>query len=484
MSPEQCDETARSSTSLRSGETQPASSPSPSVTVDPALWGSLVPLGLHLGDHHPTRIDFWRTQRRYVLGRGTRDIGNDFSFPNNLRLGEVHCAIEWDGCESSTSAVTITDLSHGSTWVSLASLVIPLSSASYRPQINGERVLGGATRIIRNYNIINLGSNNPSTQALSFMFRHYHLEANPEDDVPQQLRQDYDIQLSLGRGAYATVVKALHVHEKRWYAIKVLSRHAMDTVRGRLGGGRGGGATEEHLKKEIDVLSRLRYRYIVQFKEAAYGDRSVGIVMEFVPGGDLGAYMKERRVLQESQAKHFTYQICRALAYLHGNGVVHRDLKPENVLLTNDEPKLVKLADFGFAKVVHATTCLRTQCGTPLYMAPEVSDQNVEGYSEAVDSWSLGVMVCVMLWGRNPFVDGSKEVDYHLAREFGTSALDAYVTGYSSTPPLASVQEETYSPSNSGARRADTDNSTPWVTHTERSSCRCDWNLALPPQPS
>ena len=112
-----------------------------------------------------------------------------------------------------------------------------------------------------------------------FMFRHYPVERGSDSDIPQELRRDYDIQLSLGRGAYATVVKALHVHEKRWYAIKLLSRQrTMNSVRGRLAGlrGRGTGATIDHLKKEIDVLSRLRHRYIVEFKEAVYGEYVVG----------------------------------------------------------------------------------------------------------------------------------------------------------------------------------------------------------------
>ncbi|RPD57248.1 kinase-like protein [Lentinus tigrinus ALCF2SS1-6] len=392
-----------SRTSSPSVGTQPASSPFPSVTTDPAIWGSLIPLGLHSGDCIITRVDFRRPQTRYTLGRGPGETGNDFSFPDVRQLGITQCAVEWDGDESSASAVTITDLSHGSTW------------------INGDRIQHGVTRLIRNYNIITIGGSPNSTQALSFMFQYYPRDPSSEGDIPQELRNSYDIQLPLGRGAYATVVKALHVHEKQWYAIKLLSRRVMNSVRGRLGGGRATGVSIDTLKKEIDVLSRLRHRNIVAFKEAVYGERSVGIVMEFVSGGDLGAYMTERRVLQEREAKYFTRQLCRALAYLHGNGVVHRDLKPENVLLTNGIPREVKVADFGMAKVVHSMTCLKTQCGTPLYMAPEISDENVEQYDEAVDSWSLGVMVCVMLWGRSPFSSGSKEINWNLSQEFGTS---------------------------------------------------------------
>ena len=62
---------------------------------------------------------------------------------------------------------------------------------------------------------------------------------------------------------------------------------------------------------------------------------------------------------KEPHTKHITYQLCDALRYLHGKGVAHRDLKPENILLTQDKPPVVKLADFGLAKVADSTTRLK-----------------------------------------------------------------------------------------------------------------------------
>ena len=102
------------------------------------------------------------------------------------------------------------------------------------------------------------------------------------------------------------------------------------------------------------------------------------------------------------------------MQYVHAQGVVHRDLKPENVLLTDDTPPIVKVADFGLAKVIDSlsmmqvrrshvadtriasfTSC-QTKCGTPAFVAPEVMDQSEKGYDKVVDSWSLGVMVFMM----------------------------------------------------------------------------------------
>ena len=106
--------------------------------------------------------------------------------------------------------------------------------------------------------------------------------------------------------------------------------------------------------------------------------------------------------------------------YVHALGIAHRDLKPENVLLTDDNPPVVKVADFGLAKVIDSMTMLRvrvvtaelqlqrrgvdvnvrgqTMCGTPAYLAPEVVNQTPgqEGYDQSVDSWSVGVIVFAM----------------------------------------------------------------------------------------
>lgn len=98
------------------------------------------------------------------------------------------------------------------------------------------------------------------------------------------------------------------------------------------------------------------------------------------------------------------------MAYLHAKGIVHRDLKPENVLVTRPSPRRrAKIADFGLAKIIDGETFLKTACGTPAYLAPEVvlgypgGEDWVAGvgegrgkYNERVDSWSLGIVVYAM----------------------------------------------------------------------------------------
>ncbi|NXS73833.1 CHK2 kinase, partial [Pandion haliaetus] len=80
---------------------------------------------------------------------------------------------------------------------------------------------------------------------------------------------------------------------------------------------------------------------------------------------------------------------------LHDNGIIHRDLKPENVLLSSSEETcLIKITDFGQSKILGETSLMKTLCGTPTYLAPEVLNSlGTAGYSRAVDCWSLGVIL-------------------------------------------------------------------------------------------
>lgn len=101
--------------------------------------------------------------------------------------------------------------------------------------------------------------------------------------------------------------------------------------------------------------------------------------------------------LAEDKVRRMAAQMCLAVAYIHQKDVVHRDLKPENVLLTDTEPPICKIADFGLAKIVNDQTYLKTTCGTPAYLAPEVIlRQNLQAYDNRVDSWSLGIIIFCM----------------------------------------------------------------------------------------
>ena len=95
--------------------------------------------------------------------------------------------------------------------------------------------------------------------------------------------------------------------------------------------------------------------------------------MEYISGGDLGGYIHKHGRMDEPLAQEVTRQILLGVQYIHRMGITHRDIKPDNILLASEEPMVVKISDFGLAKMVeNEETFLKTFCGTMLYLAPEV----------------------------------------------------------------------------------------------------------------
>ncbi|PIL30298.1 transporter [Ganoderma sinense ZZ0214-1] len=368
--------------------------------VSAEIWGSLIPC--NRANKHIQRVDFFKTQTRYTLGRSRQYDINGVSFSKCLEMSATHCSIEWDGQEASSSAIILTDL-----------------KSSNSTFINGQDVGKGKCKLLRDWNILSFAPlrehDNPKEDC-RFIFRHRAARETPMDSI----NDFYDIAQVLGGGAFATVEKALHRAERQWYAIKsfFVERVEQSDVSRPSRRAEMVESAWKHLECEMAVLKRLRHRNICQLKETfVEPGYSISIVLEYVPGGDLNAYINKHNVLFEAEAQNITYQICEALIYIHDMGIVHRDLKPENVLLTLDSPPVVKVADFGLAKFMASLSTLHTQCGTPGFIAPEV--QGSDGYDKVVDSWSLGALVFVMLTKNIPFPNGTEAAaDWNLLKEF------------------------------------------------------------------
>lgn len=107
--------------------------------------------------------------------------------------------------------------------------------------------------------------------------------------------------------------------------------------------------------------------------------------------------------------------MLEAVKYLHDQGIVHRDLKPENILLKSKTDDTIKLSDFGLSRGMDSQSYLKTMCGTPQYVAPEVlsnAGPGKEGYNLACDLWSLGVIAYILLCGYPPFHE-EKEISLY-----------------------------------------------------------------------
>ncbi|KAH1173259.1 hypothetical protein KIL84_017098 [Mauremys mutica] len=180
---------------------------------------------------------------------------------------------------------------------------------------------------------------------------------------------------------------------------------------------------QEHVCTEKRVLERSRCPFIVGLFGTFRDSQDVYMLLEFCPGGELWAKLREVRCFEEEVAVFCSACVVEALDYLHGNGIVYRDLKPENLML--DKQGYIKLVDFGFAKELERGEKTYSFCGTPEYLAPEILRH--EGHDFAVDFWMMGILIFEMLVGRPPFHSAEPQKIYSKILD-GVFSFPAYVS--------------------------------------------------------
>ncbi|KAG2451796.1 hypothetical protein HYH02_003572 [Chlamydomonas schloesseri] len=169
------------------------------------------------------------------------------------------------------------------------------------------------------------------------------------------------------------------------------------------------------IKREIKIQADLGQGHlnIVSADEVILSKTYLGLIMEYVPGGNMVSYVTKKRetkaergglCIDEDEARYFFIQLVSAVEYCHRNNVAHRDLKLDNTLLDNHVPSWLKLCDFGFAKHWQANSNMDTmRIGTPEYMGPELISSRTGYDGKKVDVWAAGVLLYVMLVGMFPF---------------------------------------------------------------------------------
>jgi hypothetical protein len=197
----------------------------------------------------------------------------------------------------------------------------------------------------------------------------------------------------LGLGGMGAVYKARQTKLDRLVAVKVLPPEWGKEP-----------AFAERFAREAKALARLGHPHIVAVHDFGESDGLFYLVMEYVDGANLRNILQAGR-LEPAEALAIIPQICDALQYAHGEGIVHRDIKPENILL--DSKGRVKIADFGLAKLLGRSRASFTLTGTHQvmgtldYMAPEQRN-NPQEVDHRADIYSLGVVFYEMLTGELP----------------------------------------------------------------------------------
>jgi serine/threonine protein kinase len=217
-------------------------------------------------------------------------------------------------------------------------------------------------------------------------------------------RPKYTVTAFLGKGAFANVYQLTTRAEGTHFAVKELEKRRYVKE----------GVLDRKLSNEMDIMKSIKHPHIVEYVEYHDFQDHLYIIMEFVPHGDLQAYLKHG-LLSEPNAILVARQTLLALDYLHGKNITHRDIKPDNILIASENPLIIKLSDFGLSKVKKDDTFLKTFCGTLLYCAPEVfphyqnagtkrrHNSKSYSYTHAVDIWSLAGVLWYALCGFPPF---------------------------------------------------------------------------------
>ncbi|MBZ0233734.1 MAG: serine/threonine protein kinase, partial [Deltaproteobacteria bacterium] len=220
-----------------------------------------------------------------------------------------------------------------------------------------------------------------------------------EDDplVGKSIDGRFVIRERLGRGGMGVVYRAWQASVGREVAIKVIRpRPGHDA------------ATTKRFLREAKLASQLSQPSTVGVIDFGQGDDNVlYLVMELLRGRTLAEVLRDHGRMSPERAVRVGTQICDALEAAHKLGIVHRDLKPANVMILDDPPgrDLIKVLDFGLAKVIDADESTVTQSGrlvgTPSHLPPEVAMGAAA--TQRSDLYAVGVILFEMLDGRPPF---------------------------------------------------------------------------------
>ena len=208
----------------------------------------------------------------------------------------------------------------------------------------------------------------------------------------------FEIVRELGRGAQSVVYLARDPHLQREVAIKTLHFSSPDPQQ------------NHQLLAEARTVSPLRHANIVPIFEAGEEQGDVYLVFEYVPGKNLGDYLRANGPLTPVKAIAIINPVLDAIAHAHAAGIIHRDLKPSNILI--DDGGVPRVMDFGIAARGEALSndgeCFM---GTPAYMAPEYITRRES--SERTDLFATGLVLYEMLTGQRAAGNGKVQDIMH-----------------------------------------------------------------------
>ena len=203
----------------------------------------------------------------------------------------------------------------------------------------------------------------------------------------------YEMLDDLGEGIFGSVKLGVEKKTKERVAIKIIKKKKAKP------------SDMELVRTEIDIMKLCHHPNVVHLLDHFENADYIFIVMEYIRGGRLTDYMKEKKFhFSEKRAAEIIYEIALGVKYLHKYGIIHRDLKPDNIMLTESNDKgHIKIMDFGLSKILGKKEKTSDGFGTLTFVSPEVLIR--KPYNKEIDIWSIGVILYLILSGDLPFDD-------------------------------------------------------------------------------
>ncbi|TYI88242.1 hypothetical protein E1A91_D04G194400v1 [Gossypium mustelinum] len=199
---------------------------------------------------------------------------------------------------------------------------------------------------------------------------------------PRQLK----FETKVASGSYGDLYKGTYCSQE--VAIKVLKPERINTD------------LQKEFAQEVFIMRKVRHKNVVQFIGACTKPPNLYIVTEFMSGGSVYDYLhKQKGVFKLPSLLKVAIDVSKGMNYLHQNNIIHRDLKAPNLLM--DENEVVKVADFGVARVKVQSGVMTAETGTYRWMAPEVIEH--KPYDHKADVFSFGIVLWELLTGKLPY---------------------------------------------------------------------------------
>ena len=192
----------------------------------------------------------------------------------------------------------------------------------------------------------------------------------------------------LGEGSFSIVQLYEDKKTKIKYALKKMDSKKVEKIT----------KNKKLIDTEVNIHGRISHPNIIKLHNYFEYKHFCFLILEYASDGTLFDIIRSKRGLSELYAFYYFLQTLNAIYFLHLHSIIHRDLKPENLLINDNN--IIKLCDFGWSVKLNDDK-RTTFCGTVEYMAPEIIKK--QKYDEAIDVWSLGVLLYELVHSYSPF---------------------------------------------------------------------------------